>query len=130
MLLTQISDVGSVHVACDGDEGLQALTSGRHFALTLMDLQMPHLDGIECVRRVRAWEEAEERQHERSCTYRRARIIAVSANADDAATVCECLAVGFDSVLEKPLTLPTLRQLIQESLSSVSRPGCVLAANI
>ena len=47
------------------------------------------------------------------------RIIAVSANSNDEGTNSECHAAGFDGVLEKPLTLPMLRELTEgETLSS------------
>ena len=72
---------------------------------------MPHLDGFECVRRVRSWEESE-RKRDGCSDLKRARIIALSANANEESTVSECLATGFDAVLEKPLTQAVLHELL------------------
>ena len=80
-------------------------------ALVLMDLQMPHMDGLTCVRAFRAWE-ATQQNRQRTLT------VAVSANGDDAGWRDECLAAGFDDVVENilhkipPLKIKTLKDLL------------------
>ena len=98
-----------VEVACDGELGVAHLTSGdRFFHLALVDLQMPIMDGFECVRRARAYESSSAPDRTRT------RFVAVSANADDPDIQDECLACGFDRVIPKPLNLSKVRELLQE----------------
>ena len=74
-----------------------------------MRAQMPFMDGIECTRRIRAWE--------RTTGAPRLRILALSANGDDAACQRDCRDAGMDGVLCKPITYAT----INEELKRVSR---------
>ncbi len=100
-----------VKVAANGVEALSTLTAtdAPRFALVLMDVQMPFMDGIECTRRVRAWE--------RLTNAPPMRILALSANGDDAACQRDCRSAGMDGVLCKPITYAT----INEELQRVSR---------
>ena len=59
VLLLDLVKVGRVVEAQDGEQGRDLLTSGESFDLALIDLQMPIMDGLQCVRDVRAWEERE-----------------------------------------------------------------------
>jgi CheY-like chemotaxis protein len=98
--------VGEVVVVTDGREALEQLAS-RSFTVALLDVNMPFMDGIECVRRLRENEEARADP--------RALVKAVTANADDPGTHAECLAAGFDEVLAKPIG----RQRVEEFLAPV-----------
>ena len=104
-LLTSIG-VERVVPACNGKEALTALqaSDAPDFVLVLMDIQMPFMDGIECTRRVRAWEQ------QRGLTP--VRIIALSANGEDAACQRDCKAAGMDGVLSKPVDQKTLCELL------------------
>ena len=79
-----------VQVANNGLEALEQ-ASRRQFALVLMDVQMPHMDGLEATRQLRAAPRS-------FCQP----ILAMTANAfgDDRAA---CLAAGMDGHLAKPV---------------------------
>ena len=69
------------------------------FDLVLMDVQMPELDGLEATRQIRA--------DEASRSLVRTPILALTAHAAQAQHE-ECLAVGMDAVITKPVNLPGL----------------------
>ncbi|MFN7932967.1 MAG: response regulator [Bryobacteraceae bacterium] len=81
-----------VTVAANGAEALQVL-DGARFDLVLMDIQMPVMDGMEAVARLR-----EEERH----TGGHVPVIALTAHAmkDDEA---HCLAAGMDGYVSKPI---------------------------
>lgn len=85
ILAQQIRRLGcTVHVANHGEEALSVLRSTRHFngndanatdlSVILMDLEMPVMDGLTCVRRIREMESTGD-------LLKRLPIIAVTANA-------------------------------------------------
>ncbi|MGE0332975.1 MAG: PAS domain-containing protein [Ramlibacter sp.] len=72
--------------------------------VTIMDLDMPVMGGLEAVGRLR--------DHERASGLARCRIIALSSH-DDEATQRRCLEAGFDHYLTKPVT----RELLLDTLA-------------
>ena len=111
----------SPSVAVNGAEAIEswqaARAAGSPYDLVLMDLQMPVMDGLEAVKRIRALE-AEPEFGERPTP-----IIALTANAyaedRDAA-----LAAGMNGLLVKPLD----RERLREALEAVHRAPAPLAA--
>ena len=90
----------------------QAEAEGDPFALVLMDMQMPEVDGLEATRRLRA-------------SGRDARalpIVALTANAyaDD---IDLCLAAGMQAHLAKPLRLAELQQVL-DRWGRAATPDC------
>ncbi|KAG5189917.1 CheY-like superfamily protein, partial [Tribonema minus] len=83
-----------IEYATNGLQGLEALKK-QQYALVITDLQMPVLDGLECVQRFRAWE------------WQRQIILATSANCE-AADMDLCIDSGADGFLPKPLSLSLL----------------------
>ncbi|MFS0826440.1 transporter substrate-binding domain-containing protein [Pseudomonas phoenicis] len=102
MLMTrQLSVLGLRHQrACDGREALRKWRDGQ-FDVLILDCNMPHMNGYQLARIVRA----EEQLHSRTpCT-----IIGYTANAQPEARQ-HCLEAGMDDCLLKPISLSTLRQ--------------------
>lgn len=87
-----------------GEEGLE-LARSRQPALVLMDIQLPGMDGITALRRLR----------EDPAT-RGIRVIAVTASAmtQDRQTI---LAAGFDGYQSKPINVKAFLEAVQEMLA-------------
>jgi CheY-like chemotaxis protein len=95
-----------VKVAATGREALAAWDRDV-FDLVLMDVQMPEMDGLEAIDRIRA----RERENGRHTP-----IIALTAHAMKGDRE-RCLAVGADGYVSKPLRLEVLQDQIRTVLS-------------
>ncbi len=84
-----------VDVAQDGAEAL-ALARQQRYALILMDMQMPNLNGVDATRKIRA-----------DSLNRATPILAMTANAFEEDRKI-CLAVGMNDHLPKPVDPPVL----------------------
>ena len=95
----------TVEIVGDGREVLRALegTPAPHFDLILMDVQMPQMDGVECVTRIRAQEMG---------TASRIPIIALTAHAMKGDRE-RFLAVGMDGYHPKPVRAQELYEAIE-----------------
>jgi CheY-like chemotaxis protein len=95
-------------ISKSADNGLQAIDrfNEMDFDLILMDVQMPHLDGLEATVKIRQLEA------ERNCA--RTPIIAVTANIDRD----RCLSSGMDDYLFKPVLLNDLSMMLERWLKS------------
>jgi CheY-like chemotaxis protein len=102
--LCEIFDCTS-EAAGDGAEAVEAARGGR-FDLILMDIKMPHMDGVSAARAIRSLPG-------RSGGVP---IVALTANADpdDAAGY---LAAGMDGVVEKPMKPEHLLAVLQQALA-------------
>lgn len=83
-----------VELAEDGFKGVHCVQHGeRTFDVVVMDMQMPHMDGLEATRRIRA-----------DARFAHLPILAVTANAaqDD---VGACLQAGMNAHIGKPIDL-------------------------
>ena len=96
------SEYKVVATATDGQQALAAYQEHRP-DLTTMDLTLPHVDGLECIRQIRALDPA-------------AKIIVVSALAD-ASTHDKALQLGAFAFLEKPFDPKELLEMLAEALA-------------
>jgi signal transduction histidine kinase/DNA-binding response OmpR family regulator len=94
-----------VRVTVDGEKAL-ALLAEQPFELVLMDIQMPVMDGLEAIRRIRALE---------ADGAPRTPIIALTAHAMDGDREC-CLDAGADDYVSKPIDLGTLLSAIDRTV--------------
>ena len=96
----------------DGERAVEAAFSAD-WDLILMDLQMPVLDGVGALKKIRALENA--------TGARRRTVVAASASVmpDD---VSRYLAYGFDDVLPKPVQVSEIRKLIQRTREAADAP--------
>ncbi len=95
-----------VDVASDGAEVIQM--SGRFpYAIIFMDVQMPHVDGLEATRRIRLRDG------------HNVRIVAMTANAMEGDRE-KCLDAGMDDYLSKPITPEALRGALQRTAEAAA----------
>lgn len=91
-----------------GRKALELLRTGS-FDLALLDLQMPDMNGLELARAIRA--------DETMGPMRELPLVALTALVDRESTRA-CEQAGMERVLEKPLELDRLRELLREFSSS------------
>jgi CheY-like chemotaxis protein len=85
------------------DTALAALTEDAPYDLVLMDMQMPELDGYGATFQLR------------SCGYR-GLVVAFTAHAMDRDRA-QCLALGCDDYLSKPIDRRRLREVVEKALA-------------
>ena len=71
------------------------------YALVLMDVGMPVLDGLQATQKIRAMEKMQNTKHHP--------IVALTGQSDKS----KCLAAGMDEFLQKPALLDDLRKMIE-----------------
>lgn len=96
-------------LAENGMEGLKELQDTM-FDLSLCDFFMPVMDGLDCVKQYREWE-----QHNRP--WFRQHIVGISAHASDNDAVVGA-KLGLDDFKSKPVTIKTLRELGESQQAS------------
>jgi len=89
----------SITLASNGEEAWGHFRDGC-FDLILMDVQMPEMDGLQATRLIRE-------EEKRRASGERIPILALTAHASLSQHE-ECLAVGMDGILTKPLNVPSL----------------------
>ncbi|WP_247883092.1 response regulator [Azospirillum brasilense] len=105
----------AVTLAGDGRAAVAAVERER-YDLVLMDMQMPEMDGVEATRRIRALPQGA------GTGAAGLRIVALTASAVPGAAE-RCRAAGADAVLEKPLRLPALRELLDRLSDGAMAPS-------
>ncbi|KAL2279104.1 hypothetical protein FJTKL_13679 [Diaporthe vaccinii] len=117
VLANQLKKIGcTVNLANDGVEALEFLEKTRLYRtdsgvgsvpldVVLMDLEMPRMDGLTCVREIRKKEEEGE-------IVKHVPVIAVTANVRDQ-QVATAKESGMDDVLSKPFRIPDLLKKVE-----------------
>ena len=103
-----------VTVAQNGREAVAACALGG-FDLVLMDVEMPHMDGLQATAAIR--------EHERD-TRRHVPIIAMTAHAMQGDRE-RCLAAGMDGYIPKPIRKQQLQETLQRFFASEPNAGGV-----
>lgn len=101
--------VQTYSVECDiaenGIEAIKKIQENDDYAFVFMDLNMPKMDGLEATKEIRRL----------NSDKRNIVIIALTANAMQGDKE-KCLAVGMDDYVKKPLSLKTLKEVLQKWL--------------
>jgi PAS domain S-box-containing protein len=113
-----LGDVAELIVTADGQAALDAFMGEGVFDLVLMDTQMPVMDGLTAIRRIREAEMKSSRP--------RTPIISLTANAM-AHQVQASLDAGADLHLAKPISSQALFQAINTVLEAREAPGARVA---
>jgi len=93
-----------VTIAADGKKALDAVSAtDSEFDMILMDCQMPVMDGLEATRRIRALGSS------------KIPIVGVSSGVQGMSEK-ECLAIGMDDFVPKPLNMQKLVDIIHKTL--------------
>ncbi len=95
----------------DAETGLR-LIDERDFAMALIDLRMPGMDGITCIRHIRARGDNQ------------ARMPLIVVTADTAPDLRDrCLAAGADEVIFKPVAMDALFDAMGDVMARRGREG-------
>ena len=107
----------SADIAANGREVLERLDENRYDVI-LMDVQMPHMDGLEATRAI----------CERWPAGQRPRIVAMTAEAM-AGDRERCLRAGMDDYIVKPVTLDGLAETLADGDPATRRSAAGIAAD-
>ena len=88
----------SCEEATDGREALKLLESSDPFDFMLVDVNMPHMNGLECVKTLRD-----------AGLHPPMKVMMVTTEADNS-FICRALEYGADEFLMKPFTPESLRE--------------------
>ena len=102
----------TVTIRTDGLQALEYLESSP-VDVVLMDVQMPHMDGLEATRRLRAREQG---------SGRHTVVVGLTACAMDGDDQL-CLGAGMDAYLTKPVSSRRLGTVIEQCLTRAAAPG-------
>ena len=102
-------DNAEIVEAGDGQEGLEAFNSQGPFDLLLVDWNMPNMDGLTMLTKVRE-------------TDKNVAIIMVTTEAEKP-RIIEAIKAGANNYVVKPFTPDTLMGKIEETLKKLSQPA-------
>jgi len=97
----------AVTEACDGVEGLAKLKE-KSYSVVFLDITMPEMDGLECIKQFREWEK-QNRPNQRQ-------FVCCVTGAEDK-TSRQCLDMGMDDVIHKTYTVGLVQAVDQSAIS-------------
>jgi len=121
----------TVQVANHGKEALDVITGSDSYrlnvpakrqAVVLMDWEMPVMDGLTCVKKVREWEGRQRPETGGREKSKRLPVIGVTANARSQ-QIAEAMEAGMDDVVSKPFRVPELLERIAKLLEGWEKEG-------
>ncbi len=116
LLARQLSEIGyASQYAATGKEAVE-LCLQRNFHLIIMDIQMPHMDGLKASKLIRRDEERKGKA--------RVPIVALSAQA----RLNDCLSAGIDALVHKPLLTNQIKDLVRTWILGRSETPDVIAS--
>ena len=115
----------TVDTAVNGNESLEKLKikyTNQECDALMTDIQMPVMDGIECTKRFRVWEEAQQCHLDAQGLPRRPRFLIVGMSANcDSQTKQDALDAGMDSFCPKPFKYDDFKTII--ATHNATNPG-------
>ena len=115
----------TVDTAVNGNESLEKLKikyMNQECDALMTDIQMPVMDGIECTKRFRVWEEAQQCHLDAQGLPRRPRFLIVGMSANcDSQTKQDALDAGMDSFCPKPFKYEDFKTIIATHIAT--NPG-------
>ena len=115
----------AVETATNGSQSLDKLKRGytnQDIDLLLTDLQMPVMDGIECAKRFRAWEEEQQCVLDALGLPRRPRFVIVGMSANsDAQSRQDAMDAGMDLFCGKPFNYQDFESIVLSRIATISR---------
>ncbi len=107
VIQVMLAETAELVIVADGQQAVEAVFGAEPFDLVLMDTQMPVMDGLTAIRRIRERERAE--------GLPKVPIISVTANAMPH-QLAACLDAGADLHLTKPVTMDGLFAALGKAL--------------
>ncbi len=96
----QLTELGfECHLATNGQEAIEKARTTK-YGLIIMDVQMPHMDGLEATRAIRDFEDSKMEPY--------TPVIAMTANPDKQS----CIDAGMDDFVFKPVRLADLEKIL------------------
>jgi len=105
-----------ITIVPDGLEAVKMVTEKGPFDIIFMDLQMPHMSGMEATKEIRKWEANKAQSSD--VQSERIPIVALTANAMKGDRE-KCLEAGMDDYLSKPFKREDIQRAIGERVDKV-----------
>jgi CheY-like chemotaxis protein len=107
-----------ITIASDGLEAVKMVKENGSYDIIFMDMQMPHMSGMEATKEIRKWEANKAQSSKLKAQSERTPIVALTANAMQGDRE-KCLEAGMDDYLSKPFKREDIQRAIGEWVPKV-----------
>jgi CheY-like chemotaxis protein len=114
----RLSREGYVTAMASGGEVALEMMEHQRFNIVLIDLEMPGMDGLDTLKRIRA-----------NSSWSGTTVIMLSAY-NDKSSIEQCLSAGAADFLVKPLVMPLVRNRIERFLQPITAPRAQAGAAV